>query len=264
MDLVKSNSHIELNRNFGVEEFGAKLEEAMKREPKWTKKKSFAPSGLGYSGSCPRYWHYAFNGAEFVYTADATAVANMEAGSASGERLANLLDKAGLLVAAEVEARHDDPPIFGYIDAIINWKGQEVLVEVKTTKSSTWNARSLKNEVPDYQMIQLLVYMYITEHDRGFFLTENKDTHQIFILPVKMTNERRAFVERVLEWMRTTKDNADNGKLPTRPFNRSSMQCKGCAVRDTCWSGWVRGSVNGADPAPGEITLPVLELTDGR
>lgn len=265
-DLIKVNSHIAMNRAFGTQELNDILTEAMKREDKFTTKKSFAPSGLGYSGSCPRYWHYAFNGAMFQYDTTAPAMANMNAGSDSGERLAELLDKAGLLIedGAEVEANtidHDTlPPVRGYIDAIINWKGEEVVVEIKTCKSSTWNTRVLQNAVPGYQLVQLLIYMYVTNHDKGFFLTENKDTHEIFILPVKMTAENRALVERIFEWMRVVKDNADNGELPTRPFNKSSMQCKGCPVKNTCWDGWTRGTVNGNDPAPGVVDLPPLEL----
>jgi CRISPR/Cas system-associated exonuclease Cas4 (RecB family) len=260
MDLVKINSHIALNRAFGTQELNDILTEAMKRENKFTQKTSFAPSGLGYAGSCPRKWYYAFNGADYVYNTEAPAMANMKAGTDSGARLAQMLGDAGLLVSAEGEARLADPPVFGYIDAIINWKDEEVVVEVKTCKSSTWNYRVMNNTVPSYQMIQLLLYMHITEHDKGFFLTENKDTHEIFILPVKMNEENKALVQRVLQWMRDIKDNADNGELPTRPFNKSSMQCKGCEIRETCWSGWTRGKVNGNDPNPGTITLPILEL----
>lgn len=232
----------------------------MVREPKDSKKVSFAPSGLGYSGSCPRYWYYAFNGNEFVYTADAQAVANMNAGSDSGRRLAKVLDDAGILITDELPAESLDPPIFGYIDAIVDWKGEEVVVEIKTCKSDSWNYRATNNMVPTYQLIQLLIYMYVTDHDKGFFLTENKDTHEIFIYPVRMTESHRALVERVFAWMREVKANAEFGELPKRPFTKSSMQCKGCPVRNTCWDGWTRGSVNGTDPNPGTKTLPVLEL----
>ncbi len=262
--LVYNNEHYALPRAFGVNELGELLEKALERESKFTKKKSFAPSGLGYSGSCPRYWYYAFNGADFVYDTAATAMQNMDAGTDSGARLAKMLEKAGILIDAEREVNtigsDEFPPIRGYIDAVVMWKGTETLVEVKTTKTSTWNSRVATNSVPGYQMVQLLIYMYVTGHDKAFFMTENKDTHELFILPVKMDEKNKALVEKIFEWMRLVKENADNGELPTRPFTKSSMQCKGCAVRDTCWEGWTRGSVNGTDPNPGTITLPVLEI----
>jgi CRISPR/Cas system-associated exonuclease Cas4 (RecB family) len=259
-ELVYNNEHISIAKGFGVKEFGQALTDVMGRESKFTKKKSFAPSSLGYSGSCPRYWYYAFNGAEFVYENDATSIANMDAGSASGERIANLLDKAGLLVEAEVKAISEDPPIFGYIDAMVKWKGEVIPAEVKTTKSETWQMRATNNTVPGYQLVQLLIYMHVTNTERGFFITENKNTHELFILPVRMTDEHRALLEKIFDWMRTVKDNAENGELPNRPFTKASMQCKGCAIKDTCWAGYKRGSVNGHDPSPGTVDLPPLEI----
>ena len=266
--LVYNNEHYALQRSFGVKELNDLLEKAMERGPEFKTKQSFAPSGLGYSGSCPRYWYYAFNGVEFTYDTAATAMANMNAGSDAGVRLANVLEKAGILVEAEQEVNtiesDEFPPIRGYIDAVVNWKDEEVLVEIKTCKSSTWNQRATSNSVPTYQLAQLLVYMYVTGHDKGFFMTENKDTHELFILPVKMTDENKQLVEDIFEWMRTVKKNADEGELPKRPFNKSSMNCKGCPVREVCWDGWTRGSVNGTDPNPGVVDLPVLELPSGR
>lgn len=258
--LVQANSQFGINQGFGTEEFGELLEKAMERPAKFSKKTSFAPSGLGYSGSCPRYWYYAFNGAEFVYDTSAQAMANMDAGSDAGVRLAKMLQKAGILVDSEIPAKHEDPPIGGFIDAVVRWKGEEIPVEIKTTKAETWQARANSNSVPGYQLVQLLIYMYVMGKKRGFFLTENKNTHEIFILPIRMTDENLALVERIFDWMRLVKKNAEEGELPQRPFTKSSMQCKGCAVRETCWAGVTRGSVNGKDPAPGTIDLPVLEL----
>lgn len=258
--LVQANSQFALNQGFGTEEFGELLEKAMERESKHSKKTSFAPSSLGYSGSCPRYWYYAFNGADFEYDTDALAMANMDAGSDSGVRLAKVLKKAGILRGAEIPVKHEDPPIGGFIDAMVEWKGEVIPAEIKTTRSSTWQVRANNNTVPGYQLVQLLIYMYVHEKQRGFLLTENKDTNQIFIHPVRMTDENKELVERIFDWMRMVKKNADGGELPKRPFSKSSMQCKGCPLKNTCWEGHTRGSVNGKDPNPGTIDLPALEI----
>jgi len=257
--LVQANSQFAINQGFGTEEFGALLEKALERETRYSKKKSFAPSSLGYSGSCPRYWYYAFNGADFEYDTDAAAIANMDAGADAGVRLAKLIGKAGMLVDSEVPVQHQDPPIGGFIDALVEWKGEVIPAEIKTTRSSTWQVRANNNSVPGYQLVQLLIYMYVKGYQRGFLLTENKDTHRIFILPVRMTDENKALVERIFDWMREVKKNADEGELPTRPFTKSSMQCKGCPVRNKCWEGVERtGSKD--DPAPGTITILPLEI----
>jgi len=267
-ELVKNSDYAlgltQLSKGFGADEFDEAISNAVKansRQNKWTKKKSFAPSGIGYgSGTCPRYWYYAFNGAEFVYDTPAQAIQNMDAGTDAGRRLAKMLDNAGLLVADEVECVHEDPPIFGYIDAVVNWKGEEIIGEIKTTKEQTFNYRAVQGKAPGYQLIQLLIYMYVLNKPRGFFLVENKNDHGILIFPVRMTDENKALVESTFDWMRTVKKNADDGELPKRPFNKSSIPCKGCPVRDTCWDGWTRGSVNGTDPNPGIVELPILEL----
>lgn len=254
------NDHLALNRAFGMKELNDLLSRALSRPDEEVKKKSFAPSGLGYASSCPRKWFYAFNGTTFQYESTPSAVANMEAGTDAGARWAKVFKKAGILVDDEVLVEYEDPPIKGYIDAIVRWKGEEIPVEIKTTKNSTWHHRLNSNSVPGYQMIQLLIYMYITNKERGFFFTENKDENRVFVLPVKMTDERRKLVEETFAWMRMVKANADKGLLPTRPFIKSSIQCKGCQVRKVCWDGFKRGAVNGSDPAPGVVDLPVLRL----
>jgi CRISPR/Cas system-associated exonuclease Cas4 (RecB family) len=183
----------------------------------------------------------------------------MNNGTSAGARIADMLDRAGILVSKEQEVREKDgqPPIHGYIDAVVNWQDQEVIVEVKTTKNSTFNYRATNNTVPGYQLLQLLIYMYVTDHDRGFLLTENKDSGELFVFPVKMNDTNRKLVEDTFDWMRMVKANEE---LPTRPFTQSSMECKSCPVKKVCWEGYKRGSVNGTDPNPGTVTLPILEV----
>src|SRR5438128_1498595 len=104
MDLIKNNPNA-MSKAFDVEAMDALLEEASAkggRPDGFTTKKSFAPSGVGYgSGTCPRYWYYAFHGANFVYSNTARQRANMDAGTAAGDRIAKLFERAGILNASE-------------------------------------------------------------------------------------------------------------------------------------------------------------------
>lgn len=264
-DLIKNNNFTGLSKAFETSKLEELLEEAstkMGRENKWTKKKSFAPSSFYTYGNgvCPRYWYYAFNGAEFIYENTARQRANMDAGTAAGERIASLFRHAGILNGDEVEVKYDDPPIYGFMDLAVTWQGEEMIGEVKTTTDAAFNKRANAMKAPGYQLIQLLLYMYIFKKEKGFFVVENKDSHELLILPVKMTEENLALIERVLEWMRVVYKNAFEGELPKRPFTKSSFNCKGCPVRETCWEGWTRGSVNGTDPNPGTVDLPALEV----
>ena len=102
--------------------------------------------------------------------------------------------------------------------------------------------------------------MHVFKKDKGFFVIENKNTHEILILPIKMTDERRELVERIFEWMRTVKQASDEDKLPKRPFTKKSWNCQSCPVRNTCWpeGSYRRNSPN--DPVPGEIEIAPLEV----
>lgn len=264
-DLIKNNNFHGLSKAFETDKMAEILEEASRkggRENKWTKKTSFAPSSFYIHGNgvCPRYWYYAFNGANFTFENTARQRANMDSGTAAGDRIADLFRNAGILNGDEVEVRHEDPPIFGYMDLAVTWQGEEMIGEVKTTTQENFAQRAAKMQAPGYQLIQLLLYMYVFKKDKGFFVIENKNTHELLIIPVKMTDQNRELIERVFDWMRDVHKNALEGELPKRPFTKSSFNCKGCPVRDTCWEGYKRGSVNGTDPNPGVVDLPPLEV----
>lgn len=265
-DLIKNNNFHALSKAFDVEGMEELLEEASKstgRADGFTKKKSFAPSGIGYgSGTCPRYWYMAFHGANFKYDNTARQRANMDAGTAAGDRIAKLFKQAGILNAAEVKVIHEDPPIFGFMDLAVTWQGEDMIGEVKTTRDESFQMRASTMQAPGYQLIQLLIYMHVFKKEKGFFCIENKNTHEILIIPVKMTAERLALVEYVFDWMRTVKKASDEDQLPKRPFTPKSMQCKSCPVWDDCWSGYTKQTAKreGSDPAPGVIDLPPLEV----
>lgn len=262
-DLIKNNNHHALSAAFETPKMAEMLEEAssrLGRETKWTKKTSFAPSSFYPKGNgvCPRYWFYAFHGEVMEYENTARQRANMDSGTAAGERIAALYDEAGILIEAEHDLRHDDPPIHGYIDLIVNWQDEEMIGEVKTTTSASWNIRRAAMKAPGYQLIQLLIYMYVMKKEKGFFVIENKDTHELLVIPVKMNEKNKEFVERVLQWMRDVKANSDTHRLPKRPFySAKSPNCKQCPVRKACWDGY---NSKDDDLYPGVVDLPVLEV----
>lgn len=203
----------------------------------YTKKKSFAPSKIGFgSGRCPRYWFIAFDGADFDDKKDPHSIANMKTGIAAHDRLGDLFKRSKLEVEAiEHELSHEDPPIFGFVDVIINRAGEKVVGEIKTTRSESFAVRQSKMTAPDYHMIQILIYMYVLEAESGFFLYENKNTHDLLVIPVYMDDKNRKLVEDTFVWMRQAKSLWEDRKLPSRPFTRKSKECKDCPVAAVCW-----------------------------
>lgn len=265
-DLIKNNNFTPLSKAFEIDKLEALLEEASAkggRQDGWTIKKSFAPSGVGYgSGTCPRYWYYAFHGANFVYNNTARERANMDAGTAAGERIAKLFKRAGILNSAEFKIENEDPPIFGYGDLAVTWQDEQMVGEVKTTRTESFQTRASAMAAPGYQMIQLLIYMHVLNKDKGFFVVEDKNDHSLLIIPVKMTDERKALVEEVFEWMRTVKRHSDADEMPKRPFTPKSKECKSCPVWGDCWDGYVKQTAKrkGQDPNPGVVDLPPLRV----
>lgn len=263
-DLIQNNNYSAISKAFDTDAMDELLEDAsarMGRGNSFLKKKSFAPSGVGYgSGTCPRYWYLAFHGANFVYDNTARQRANMDAGTAAGERIAKLYKEAGILNASEFKIINEDPPIFGYGDLAVTWQGEQMVGEVKTTRTESFQTRAGAMAAPGYQLIQLLIYMRVLKKEKGFFVIENKNDHGLLIIPVKMTDKNKSLVDGVFEWMRTVKKASDEDQLPKRPFTPKSKECKSCPVWGDCWAGYKRGSVNGSDPAPGVIDLPPLRV----
>lgn len=265
-ELIKNHKTPGISASFETGAMNDLLEEASAnsgRKNGFYTKKSFAPSGLGYgSGKCPRYWYQAFHGANFVYETTALQKANMDNGTAAGERIAKLFEASGILNSAEGKVISEDPPIFGYMDLAVTWQGEQMVGEVKTTREESWNVRAATMKPPGYQLLQLLIYMEVLKKDKGFFVIENKNTHQLLILPVKMTPENKKIVDYAFQWMRDIKANSDADLLPTRPYTKSSIECKSCPLTADCWpelengKGYRNGGPN--DPLPGVIDLPPL------
>lgn len=237
--IVKNLGHKQFHGALDVDKLTKIIEAAYKtyNEPRQRQKTSFAPSKIGYGeGKCPRYWYIAFDGAEFTETSGATSVATMHTGIAAHDRLGELLERSSLdIEGLEVELRHDDPPIFGYIDAVINRSGEEVIGEIKTTRTEAFRARQAKMTAPDYHLIQILIYMYLRDAESGFFLYEDKNTHELLIIPVYMDNENREYVEEVFDWMRMVRKSWADRVLPEIPYRKNSKVCNNCPVRDVCF-----------------------------
>lgn len=251
--IIQANSPSAVG-NFNVNEFNKLLEEAYAKtaRPKSFKtKKSFSPSTVGYAfGTCPRYWYHAFNGATFDEKTDNQGIANMARGSEIHERIQAVLAKTDVLAETEREITFDDPPIRGFADVILNWNGIKVVGEIKSAKEEIFAIRKAENSPSPAHLLQILMYMHVEQAEEGFVLYENKNTQEIWTIPVKMNKRNKEFVEKALDWMRTVYQLSKETEPPERAFTKSTYQCKACPVFDTCWSG-----------EKGTIKLQALELS---
>jgi CRISPR/Cas system-associated exonuclease Cas4 (RecB family) len=236
--LIATVKGIKDGGTFDPQQFSKDVSKAYReKSTKFTKKVSFSPSSIVYgNGTCARYWYFAFNGTDFERSVDAAGVATMANGSDAGVRLAKVIEKTGRLVEAEREAKYADPPIRGYIDIVVDQDGKEIIGEIKCIRDDLFQGVTDSHDPKGYHLLQLLLYMYITDHDEGFVMYENKNTHEIAIMPVIMNDRTRKIVERAITWMEEVYESYKEDKVPAHGFAQTSYQCKGCPVKKTCWA----------------------------
>lgn len=215
-----------------------------KIEPKHTKKKTFAPSSLVWShGQCPRYWYLAFEGNIFESYNDAYDIANMTNGTKSHDRIQQAMLDGGLAVqyldddnnpTTEFKVINNDPPIFGYGDAMINWEGEQIVGEIKTMKSESFEHYKFKGEPAKYHVMQLILYMKILDKPKGVLIYENKNNHDLLVFPIEVNETYVKWIDNTFDWMRTVHKSWKNKELPQKNYRGNSKICKGCPVKAAC------------------------------
>lgn len=223
------------------------------RVDKFTTKKTFAPSTIAFShGECARYWYLAFSGGVFEDNADAYGGANMTAGTKSHERIQEAMGNVpDFLVDSEFKIINEDPPIFGYGDVMLNWEGQELLGEIKTMPSEGFEYRKMHGKPKTGHLIQLLIYMKILKKDKAVLIYENKNNHDILILPVELNDYYAGWVNRAFEWMQTVRKAWEDKTLPEKNYRSNSKICKTCPLSKVC-----------AEAGSGDIKIKALEPID--
>lgn len=205
------------------------------RVDKHQQKKTFAPSTIAFShGECPRYWYIAFEGATFTDNADAYGGANMTAGTKSHERIQKAMGDAGILIDSEFKVTSQDPPIFGYGDVILDWGGEQLLGEIKTMPSEGFEYRKAAGKPKLGHLVQLVIYMKILQRERAVLIYENKNNHELLVLPVVLNDYLKGWVDSAFDWMREVRAAWEKKELPTKNYRSNSKICKTCPVRATC------------------------------
>ena len=224
---------------FDPNEFAQEVEESylkQRRPGGFTQKKTFSPSSIGYGhGNCPRYWYYAFTGAEFVEATTAQGLANMQNGSMAHDRIQKVIAGIDRPTEFEIEIKNDDPPIRGYADLIMDWNGEEVVGEIKTAKEEVYAHRQSSMKPSGNHLLQLLMYMKIRKAAQGVFIYENKNTQELCLIPIRVNDRYIKIIDDLFDWLRETRAAYENETLPTRVATKSTPMCKNCPVKDTCW-----------------------------
>lgn len=229
-----------------------------KRGPKHQQKKTFAPSTIAYGhGECPRYWYLAFEGGEFEDYSDPFAGANMTNGTKSHERIQEAMKDAGIVIDSEFKITYNDPPIFGFGDVMINWKGEELLVEIKTAMQEGFEYRKKSGKAKTGHLIQLLIYMKILKKARAVIIYENKNNHELLAIPVNVNDYYIKWVDQAFEWMRTVRKAWEDKALPKKNYRSNSKICKTCPLAKVCSSAG-EGDIKIGSLEPLDEKLPMV------
>ena len=215
-----------------------------KQEPKYTKKKTFAPSQLVYGhGECPRYWYFAFEGNIFESFNEPYDIANMSAGVLSHDRIQKAMLDGGVAKqyldddnnpTTEFKVTNDDPPIFGWGDAMINLNDEEIVGEIKTMKDDSFERFKLKGEPADYHVKQLIIYMKVLKKAKGVLIYENKNNHDLLVFPIEVTDKYKNWIDTTFDWMRVVYKSWKEQLLPQKNYRANSKICKECPVKAVC------------------------------
>lgn len=200
-------------------------------------KKTFSPSKLVYGeGTCPRFWYLAFKDGRFINKYDSGKnVAIMENGTKAHERIQEALQKGGLQVESEEWVRNVDPPIAGKLDSKIKWDEKEFLVEIKTCTDEAFERYKKSNNASSYHTLQLLIYMKILKKKHGIILYENKNTQELFAIPLNITQKHVDFLDYMFDWMREVYGAIQDDKLPEVPFRSNDIKiCQKCSLQEIC------------------------------
>ena len=207
------------------------------RVDKHTQKKTFAPSTIAYGhGECPRYWYLAFDGQTFEDNADPYGAANMTAGSLSHGRIQTAMRDSGILIEDEFKITHNDPPIFGYGDVMLDWQGEPLLGEIKTMMNEGFEYRKANMKPKTGHLIQLLIYMKILKKAKAVMIYENKNNHELLLLPVEVNDHYRRWVDQAFDWMREVRKAWVDRTLPKKNYRSNSKICKTCPIKKACES----------------------------
>ena len=245
--------HVPRKSNIDTKKIAKIFDDAAETARRETRqKKTFSPSSLLYGSSqCARRWYYHFDGSPSIDNTESRSFAIMQAGTDAHTAIQNLMEKAGILEEAEREITASDPPIRGFLDALVNIDGERYVVEIKTTSQESFVFKQASMNPTDYHRLQILIYMGILNVDKGFFIYQNRNTLEMLYIPIEMTEDNKQFLEESLEWMRNTRQAYDDGKIPNRPFREGSKTvCPQCPFYEYCWQ---------EDDREGDIKLPRMK-----
>lgn len=136
----------------------------------------------------------------------------------------------------EVETAHYDEDRYLHFtpDAVIEWAGQQYVVEIKGYKASHFERLDETAAPPEAASLQCNLYMHILGIARGLILVENKDSQDYKVWCIEHSAElARPYTDRMYQ----IKGKVITKVIPARACkSRTEHRAEKCPVRDFCFS----------------------------
>jgi CRISPR/Cas system-associated exonuclease Cas4 (RecB family) len=76
--------------------------------------------------------------------------------------------------------------------------------------------------------------MKILGKKKGVLIYENKNNHELLILPVEVNDYYRQWIDGTFKWMQDVRKAWEDKTLPTKNYRANSKICKTCPIKAAC------------------------------
>jgi CRISPR/Cas system-associated exonuclease Cas4 (RecB family) len=88
----------------------------------------------------------------------------------------------------------------------------------------------------------------VLKKQKGVLIYENKNNHELLLIPVEVNDHYIKWVDKTFEWMRTVRKAWMDRTLPEKNYRSNSKICKSCPIQKAC-----------AEAGKGDIKIKSLE-----
>jgi len=122
--------------------------------------------------------------------------------------------------------------ISGNIDVILNIEEKIYVTKIQCIDQNQFDQIVMKGAIKKH-VIEIIVYLWLTEINDGILLYDNQNTNQYKIFHIKAYSP---IIKSITKKCLRLIDFKMNGKIPERPYESSgSSECSQCEFFKTCW-----------------------------
>ena len=122
--------------------------------------------------------------------------------------------------------------ISGNVDTILNINDCNYVIKIQPVCEDNFEQINTKGAIKKH-VVELIVYMWLTELKDGILLYENKNTNKYVVFHIKPYDP---IIKAVLKKCLALMENKIQGILPERPYKVvDANECKLCEFSKQCW-----------------------------